>query len=302
MPDINLKQLEAFVATVEYSSFTRAAEKLFLTQSTVSSHISALENQLNMRLIHRGARRRVELTAEGKPVYDAARDILRRCQKLQNMAVSPETQPLAVGASSVPGQYLLPDIMSGFLRENRASRYTLTRGDSALIHKMLDEDQIRIGFAGAALDTKRYHYHPLTEDRLVLITPNTPEFRSKRAAGVSGTQLLDLPMICREPSSGTRRATEDYLRTQGIDPESLHVVAQIDSPEAVKSSVIRGLGISVVSELSIREELDGEQLLAFDLDSRGVYRSIYLLYRKDLQPTHPEKLFIDFVVRMFSDQ
>ncbi len=298
MPDINLKQLEAFVATVELSSFTRAAEKLFLTQSTVSSHISTLERQLNMRLIRRGARRRVELTPDGKPVYDAARDILRRCQKLQNMAVAPESQPLSVGASSVPGQYLLPDIMSGFLRENRSSRYALTRGDSALIHKMLDEDQIRIGFAGAALDTKRYHYHPLIEDRLVLITPNTPEFHSKHAAGISGTQLLTLPMICREPSSGTRKATEDYLRTRGIDPESLNVVAQIDSPEAVKSSVIRGLGVSVVSHLSIREELDGGQLLAFDLDSQGVYRSIYLLYRRDVELNRQETKFVDFVLEM----
>ena len=80
MLKINLKQLEAFVATAEYSSFTKAAEIMFLTQSTVSSHISALETTLGVRLIQRGARQRVALTREGELVYREAKDILDRCQ------------------------------------------------------------------------------------------------------------------------------------------------------------------------------------------------------------------------------
>lgn len=79
MLNINLKQLEAFVATAEYSSFTKAAEELFLTQSTVSSHVSALETTLGVRLIQRSARQRVALTKEGEVVYREARDILDRC-------------------------------------------------------------------------------------------------------------------------------------------------------------------------------------------------------------------------------
>ena len=76
MLNINLKQLEAFVATAEFSSFTKAAEILYLTQSTVSAHISALENGLGVRLIRRGARQRVVLTKEGELVYREAKDIL----------------------------------------------------------------------------------------------------------------------------------------------------------------------------------------------------------------------------------
>ena len=85
MLKINLKQLEAFVATAEFSSFTKAAEIMFLTQSTVSSHISALEENLGVRLIQRSARQRVSLTKEGELVYREARDILDRCQALQDL-------------------------------------------------------------------------------------------------------------------------------------------------------------------------------------------------------------------------
>ena len=108
MIDINLKQLEAFVSTADCASFTRAAEELYLTQSTVSSHISALEQQLNVRLIHRGARRRVRLTAEGERAYEMAKDILTRCQALQEFSTAEEKSQLTLGASSVPAQYLLP--------------------------------------------------------------------------------------------------------------------------------------------------------------------------------------------------
>ena len=85
MLKINLKQLEAFVATAEFSSFTKASEELFLTQSTVSSHINALESTLGIRLIQRSARQRVSLTKEGELVYREAREILDRCQTLQEL-------------------------------------------------------------------------------------------------------------------------------------------------------------------------------------------------------------------------
>ncbi|MBE6977787.1 MAG: LysR family transcriptional regulator [Ruminococcaceae bacterium] len=79
MLEINLRQLEVFVATAEFHSFTKAAEAMYLTQSTVSSHINMLEHALNVRLIQRGARQRVTLTEEGEWVYREAKNILRQC-------------------------------------------------------------------------------------------------------------------------------------------------------------------------------------------------------------------------------
>lgn len=295
MLEINLKQLEAFVTTAEYASFTKAAEALYLTQSTVSAHINAMEEALGVRLIQRGSRRRVQLTVEGRQAYDLAKEILSRCYTLQNLGRTIEQCQLAVGASSVPSQYLVPELMTGFLAQNPDSRYVLQRGDSERIHALMKQAQVRIGFVGAAQNRAEYNYHVVTGDRLVLITPNTDNYRRRKRAGTTGRELLHEPMILREESSGTRKAMEAYLSRCGISPRSLDLVAQIDNTEAIKSSVSRGMGVSVVSELTVREELESGKLLSFDLDSGGVYRNIYLTWRKDIVLTAVEQKFVEYV-------
>ncbi len=295
MLEINLKQLEAFVTTAEYASFTKAAEALYLTQSTVSAHINAMEEALGVRLIQRGSRRRVQLTVEGRQAYDLAKEILSRCYTLQNLGRTIEQCQLAVGASSVPSQYLVPELMTGFLAQNPDSRYVLQRGDSERIHALMKQAQVRIGFVGAAQNRAEYNYHVVTGDRLVLITPNTDNYRRLKRAGTTGRELLHEPMILREESSGTRKAMEAYLSRCGISPRSLDLVAQIDNTEAIKSSVSRGMGVSVVSELTVREELESGKLLSFDLDSGGVYRNIYLTWRKDIVLTAVEQKFVEYV-------
>ena len=295
MLEINLKQLEAFVTTAEYSSFTKAAEALYLTQSTVSAHINSMEQTLGVRLIQRGSRRKVQLTTEGKQAYDMAKEILNRCQSLQNLGSTIEQCQLTVGASSVPSQYLVPELMLGFLSKNPESRYMLQRGDSDRIHHLLKQGDVRIGFVGAAQDRENYHYHVVAGDRLVLITANTEHYRKLKAAGTSGRELLHEPMILREISSGTRRAMEAYLTRLGVPVRSLDLVAQIDNTEAIKSSVSRGIGVSVVSELTVREELENGKLLSFDLDSGGLFRNIYLCWRKDVALTAVERKFVEFV-------
>lgn len=302
MLEINLKQLEAFVTTAEYSSFTKAAESLYLTQSTVSAHINSMEQALRVRLIQRGSRRRVQLTTEGRQAYDMAKEILNRCQALQNLGNIIEQCQLTVGASSVPSQYLVPELMSGFLSENPDSRYMLQRGDSEKIHRLLKQGDIRIGFVGAAQDRENYNYHVVAGDRLVMITANNDKYRKLKNSGTSGRLLLREPIILREVSSGTRKAMEAYMNRLGIPVRSLNLVAQIDNTEAIKSTVSRGIGVSVVSELTVREELESGKLLSFDLDSGGLFRSIYLTWRKDIALTSVEKKFVDYVLSQSKEE
>ncbi len=295
MLKINLKQLEAFVATAEFSSFTKAAEVLYLTQSTVSSHISALETNLGVRLIQRSARQRVTLTKEGERVYREARDILSRCQALQDLSSHDRESQIVIGASTVPGQCLMPEIMAAFLEAHPGLRYVQLRGDSARIHQFLAQGKANLGFVGTAANRAEYHYHPVAEDRLVLIAPVREPFVTFHAQNVSGLSLMDRPMIAREESSGTWQELEAFLNRSGIRPDSLNIVAQIDNPEAIKSSVSRGLGISVISVLAAREEIESGRLLAFELGQQGARRSIYLTWRMDAALSAREQEFLDFV-------
>lgn len=295
MLNINLKQLEAFVTTAEYSSFTKAAEELFLTQSTVSSHISALEKTLGVRLIQRSARQRVTLTKEGEQVYRDAREILDRCQALQDLKKQNDQNQLVIGASSVPGQCLMPEIMGDYLELYPDCHYIQLRGDSSRIHEFLAQRKANLGFVGIAANPKEYNYHPVAEDRLVLITANKEPYRTLYQQNTSGLDLLHMPMILREENSGTRQEMERYLRNMQIAPEKLNVVAQIDNPEAIRSSVSRGLGVSIMSVLAAREYLLSERLLSFELGDQGAFRKIYLCWRKDALLSPAEQKFLEFV-------
>ena len=138
MNDISLKQLEIFVAVVEYGGFTRAAEELFFNQSTVSAHISLLEQALGKELFVRSNRRHVRLTKEGEQVYPIARRILNDCAALRTLFSDADSAPVvALGASTVPGQYLVPGYLAAFLKREPEFRYSLRRGDSEQVHRML---------------------------------------------------------------------------------------------------------------------------------------------------------------------
>lgn len=295
MLKINLKQLEAFVATAEFSSFTKAAEVMYLTQSTVSSHISALEAAMGVRLIQRNARQQVSLTKEGELVYREAKDILDRCQALQDLKNHDRQNQLVIGASSVPGQCLMPELMADYLALYPDSHYVQLRGDSIRIHQYLAQGKANLGFVGIATTPKEYHYHPVAEDRLVLITANKEPYKTLHQQGTSGLDMLNMPMILREENSGTRQEMERYLLRNQISPEDLNIIAQIDNPEAIRSSVSRGLGVSIMSVLAAREYLLSGRLLSFELGDQGAFRKIYLCWRKDALLSPAEQKFLDFV-------
>ena len=211
MERLNLRQLEIFSAVVDAGSFTAAAEKLYLAQSTVSDNVRALEELLHLKLFHRESKRRLTLTLEGKRVYRYAQDILGRCSALLLDVAVDSALELTLGASTVPAQSLLPGYMARFARENPACRCTLLGGDRAGVQQMLLNGDIHLGFVGSADDRQDLIYEPIAEDRLVLITPNTPRFAALKTQGVLGRELFREPFLFRERGSGTQKVIDNYL-------------------------------------------------------------------------------------------
>ena len=295
MLEINLKQLGAFVATAEYRSFTKAAEAMYLTQSTVSAHINGLEQILGVRLIQRGARQRVALTEEGERVYREAKSILNQCQALQDMGDRGTKKQLVLGASPVPARWLMPELMARFAEHFPDSRYVQLGGDSVQIHRLLEQGKIRLGFVGTEENRQTNYYNAVAEDRLVVITPHWEEYRELQCRGVSGRDLLSRPMILGLEGADIRQAMEAYLESSGIPWDSLNVVAEIGDPEAVRAGVSRGLGISVVSWLTVREAVERGTVLAFELDNDAAQRKIFLTWRKDTVLTDLEHRFVRLV-------
>lgn len=301
MMKFSLKQLEIFVAVAELNSFTKAAGALYLTQSTVSAHISSLESALQVQLFFRDTKRNIQLTPQGKKVYPAAKRILSDCGELAAIAQNHrEELPLLLGASTVPGQYLLPDLLSAFLLRHSGCRYLLKRGDSQQIHTLLNAGSIRFGFVGTMLDADNLEYIPIGEDRLVMVTANNAYYQEKQRQGALGCDLLWEPTVAREEGSGTDQTVAAYMRQHNYPLSQLKIVARIDNPETIKSMVAQGAGVSILSALAVREEVTAGKLLAFELDADGLHRTLYIVTKKNERCTGMEQQFLRFCRAFFS--
>ena len=285
MERLNLRQLEIFSAVVDAGSFTAAAEKLYLAQSTVSDNVRALEELLHLKLFHRESKRRLTLTLEGKRVYRYAQDILGRCSALLLDVAVDSALELTLGASTVPAQSLLPGYMARFTRENPACRCTLLCGDSAAVQQMLLNGDIHLGFVGSADDRQDLIYEPIAEDRLVLITPNTPRLAALKTHGVLG----------RERGSGTQKVIDNYLSEIRLDPQVIHTVAYVSDPTVLQRLVAEGTGVSILSALAVQEAVAAGQLLQFELDETPVRRSIYMARRRKSSMSSPARTFAELV-------
>ena len=292
MSNISLKQLEVFVTVADCGSFTEAGRKLYLSQSTVSSHISALEESLGTVLIRRDVRRHIALTADGKRVYQYAKDVLIKCDALEEAVSGPVRRELVIGASAAPSKNLLPQHIFRFANTYPECCCVVKNGSSEQIQKMVLEGDVQIGFVGSTDNHQALHYEKVAEDRLVLITPNTPRFAALHASGVLGRTLLGEPMIFRDMGSGTQKMINNYLSSREVDLRKVKVKYYISNPELLQELVATGAGVSILSALSVQDRVCEGKLLAFELESAPLRRNIYMVTRKNSGLSELGKAFV----------
>ena len=295
--DISLRQLETFVKVVEHRSFSRAGDELFLSQSTVSSHIAQLEQTLGATLILRSEKKNIEVTDEGLAAFHSAQQVLEQARSLQNMFHKEiKDQPLlSIAASTVPSSYILPELMAGFSRQHPECRFSILDGDSAFALERLQNGEAAFAFVGTLGRAETLRHHTVCRDRMVLITANAPEFTAKKEAGTPGRELLDCPMIMRESGSGTRRETDAYLKRIGRSVSDLNVAVYMNNIEGIKSMVASGRGVTILSERAARDAIETGRVLGFELEQDGPYRDICITYLKNRRLTKTEQAFLNFV-------
>ena len=279
---MDFKQLEAFAKVVELGSFSRAAEKLHLTQPTISAHVGSLESELGTQLIVRTPRMAYP-SETGKLLYEYTCDMLALrdnaialCTRHKN----DQSGTLLIAASTIPYQYLLPSAMASFREDYPEVNFQLTRCDSAAVISAVQAGRAELGLTGTRTPDAKLVYQEICEDELVVIAPAIPPYTERGEEPFGLQELLKTPFVVREAGSGTRRETEEYMQGKGVDPSRLRVVAQMDNPDAVKSAVTQGLGISVVSRLSAEDYGRMGLLKVFQLEEEPLARKLYFVYHK----------------------
>jgi DNA-binding transcriptional LysR family regulator len=282
---MTLRQLELFIAVAETGSFSRGAEIVFLTQSTVSQHIAALEKEFNATLLDRTSKG-IRLTAAGTVFLEHARRVLAERDALEQAMAGLnglESATLNLGASNIPANHLIPCFLPLLQRDYPGITLNMRIGDSREVLGELKEGKVEVGIVGGYLEDPLYSFEPLLKDHLVLIVG--PKHRFKARASILPADMLEEVFVVREGGSGTYQALQRGLIANGLDPDAFRVVARLGSNEAVRRAVACGLGCAFVSDLSVRDNLSRGELLRIDVEGLTIERQLWLVKLRERTPS-----------------
>lgn len=292
---MEFKQLQSFVAVVDYGSFTKAAKKLFISQPTISTHIRLLEEEFESILLDRTTKS-ISLTPRGKEFYQCASSILALQNQLIKNWVDESRKTVYLGASTIPSAYILPEVLPDYQKQHPDVFFNIHQSDSQGIINGLLNGNFHVGLIGMNCTDESISCTPFFTDHMVMITPKTPHYLAYQKHGASPTEIiLQEPMILREHGSGSRKSAENLMEHLQIDEDRLFVTARLNDQESIKNMVAGGLGVSIISEKAARGTGDENRLLIFDLPEYTATRSLYVAYHKNFILKPHTLQFIEFL-------
>lgn len=293
---MELGQLEAFIEAARRGNFRQAAEALFISQPSLSARISLLERELGERLFERLGRG-VRLTPAGRlflPYAERALETLRQGREALAAARRAAAGTLQVGCARVIGTYVMPDILTAFRRRYPQVEVHIRTGRSSEVLQLVVDQTIHIGLARAL-------HHPLVwtqrlyDEEVVLVTHPAHPFA--RAGVATVQQVAEEPLILYDRGSSYFVLIEQVCHEAGIIPR---VEMVLDSVEATKRMVERGLGISFLPRSSIREEVRQGRLRVVELaDGHRVFLPTAVMVRRAAAYPAAVLAFLDVLAEIY---
>ena len=295
--DFSFRELEIFCKVVELESFSKAAEAVYLVQASVSERIASLEKKIGIRLLDRLGRKVIP-TAAGELVYKHAILFLEMKETAQleiERFLGLEQGDISLGGSTIPGEYILPELIGRFSKQHPHLSVKLTIADSSAIENRVLAGELEIGIIGSKSLNTNLLCRQLWHDELVLAVP--VEHPWARRKTISLPELWETPFILREEGSGTLKILDAYLKESGKDgTNSLNVSARFGSSTAVKEGIKAGLGLSILSARAIDTEVKAGLLKALKVKGLLMSRNFFLI-RNKLRIASPScQAMLDFLM------
>lgn len=286
-------RLRVFAAVAQYLNFTKAADKLHISQPAISKHIQELEAYYSVQLFER-TRNRISLTPAGElflhhteQILEAYR-LLRLDMNLQNGRFS---GTLRIGASTTIAQYLMPVVVAGFIKRFPDIKIVLSSGNSEQIEQALTTHCIDIGLVESSSRHVGLRYTHIAKDELVLVTSTQNKVKDE----VSLTELLSLPLVLRETGSGTLEVIEKALLSRGIKSNQLNILLQLGSTEGIKLFLSNSpSAYAIISITALTKELLSNVLKVVEIEGLTLEREFVFVTALGTQNELAEK-FIQFV-------
>ena len=248
------RRLQVFFTVAKELSFTKASDKLHMTQPAVSFQITQLEEQLDTRLFDR-RHNRITLTAAGERLFPYVENILATYAEMERAVreLSGDVSGVfLLGASTTIAEYMLPSLLGEFKRKFPEIIVRLQVSNTEGIVNFVENNDIDLGVVEGPVSNKSLMTQLWKTDQLVAIMPPTHELASQET--VSLHDIIRYPFICREEGSGTRSVILRFLAEAGIATDELDIAMELGSPESIKGTVEAGLGISILSLATVARE------------------------------------------------
>lgn len=278
-----LDSLKIFRLVAQHASFTKAAKLAGLTRPAVSQQIKQLELHFGMELLTRSTRQ-VTVTPAGAALLEHVDRVMQEVDLLEaTMAAIHRDQAarITVAASTLPGESLLPRALAAFREERGDVEVQLRVANTEAVLHWVREGQVDFGLVGQQVDDADLRCQPVVEDEILLAIPPGESLPNPLPL----RRLLQLPLIMRECGSATRSTVLEALLAHGISPSCLRVIAEMGSPEAVKSAVRAGIGYAFVSAANL---VPGE-LATVQVEGLCLKRSICACWPRNREPSEPQR-------------
>jgi DNA-binding transcriptional LysR family regulator len=285
-----------FKEVAETKNITLSAKKLHMSQPSISLQIQNLENQYGARFFDR-TNKGVTLTKEGQIFYAHVRSVLDLLSnaKEQISALAKDQRGLIyLGATLTIGEYILPNILAFLYKTHPDVDFKVKIANTESISQDVLEKKIHIGLIeGPVPRHKDLNVESFWEDELVVVIPYFHPWASRNSI-----TLAELPherLVTREDGSGTRKVMENALKERGLDPDQLNVTMELGSTQAIKQLVSAGLGITIISSLTVGRECDQKIFKMLKIQDSPIYRPLSILTNARTTQTKDERILINLL-------
>jgi DNA-binding transcriptional LysR family regulator len=288
---MNERKLRIFYEVSRELNMTKVAEKLYVSQPSISQAIGDLERDLGVKLFDRISKK-LYLTHEGHIFLNYTRRILNiydeatKAIKEMNML---HRGTLVIGASTTIGIYILPDIIGKFSKIYDAVDISIIIENTENIVRLIEENHLDIAFVEGPVHSDEIEVQEFYEDQLSFITSKDHPWTKKKK--ITKDEIIKEKIIMREKGSGTREVFVEALERNSI---AYNIFMELGHTEAIKKVVEAGLGISCISKRCIRDELSYGKLSEVKIDGLSINRSLSFIHHKDKYLSNLINVFVDF--------
>ena len=282
--------LNTFLEVARQKSFSRAGERLHVTQPSISAQIRSLETYLGHRLLDRGGSK-VTLTAAGRVFQPFAEQSLNQLKHIRLTLEDMERMPrgtLTVSANDSTALYVLPLLISKFKKQYPRVALNIIRAERSKTLALVLDREVEFGIVSLPVKDPRLHIEIVHEDKLVLVVPAGHPLTTLESVTLSDASKHGFLV----PKEGRRRELIDHLFVQ--NKTARRITMELDSSELLKRLIVAGLGISFLPHINVVDEIKQGLVQAIDVEGINIPRDLAIISRHDIPLSRAGNAFFTF--------